>query len=107
LIGVNNNQILGIVLVVLGAILLLDRGSIAFVTPLLGVILLVVGILMLMGTLHGASWIAVSCIVLGILLILPGIPAVKALVDSVLMVGIIVVAVLLIIFGALKIAQKA
>lgn len=103
---VSNNQILGILLVVIGVILLFDRGTVSYLAPALGVVLLIVGILMLMGNLRGATWVAVTCIVLGVLIILPGV-GVRTLATDVLQVVVIVVGVLLIIIGALKIMQKA
>jgi len=104
--NVSNNQILGIVLVILGIVLLVDHGVVPLLGTIIGVVLLVVGILMLMGNLRGATWIAVTCIVLGILILLPGL-GVRALATDIMQVVVIVVAVLLIIIGALKIMQKA
>ena len=101
----NNHQLLGIVLVVLGVVLLVDHGSVAFLADILAVALLVVGILVMMRQLRAEPWVGITCLVLGVLLLLPIIPVVRAVVADLLWLIVVVVAVLLIVVGIKKITQ--
>ncbi len=101
-----NDQILGIVLVALGALLLLGWLHIPYLVTVLGLILLIVGIMILMGKMRAASWIGVTCVVLGLLLILPTFDPVKKLVGDLLDLAVTIVAVILIILGVMKLMAK-
>src|ERR1041385_5817310 len=102
----NNNQILGIVLLVLGILLLLGWLHIAYLILILGVLLIVVGVMILMGSLRGAKWLGVVALVLGILLVLRDVPGVTWISNQVGDLLVTVIAVILIVLGIMKIIEK-
>lgn len=105
--NLSNQQILGIVFVVLGAILLFNFWSIPFLSEAIGICLIVVGILILMGKMAGAQWVAVTVIVVGLLFLVRSVEFVHKIVGAIESILTTVIAVLLIVFGVLKIMRKA
>ncbi len=101
-----DNKLLGIVLVVLGALLLLNWIRIPFLTEVVGVGLIVLGILMLVGTVGGGSILGIVAIVLGALVLIGRIPGFVDAVGDLWRIITVVVGVLLIVFGAMKIMGK-
>lgn len=101
-----DNKVLGIILIVLGALLLLGWLSIPYLSTIVGVGLVVLGILMLMGRMPGGTILAVVAIVLGVLLLLDRIPAFEEATKDLWRIITTVVAVLLIVFGAMKVMGK-
>ena len=99
-----NNKILGIVLIVIGALLLLGWLSIPYLGLLLGILLLVIGILMLTGKLSGPAWMAWTLVVLGAIAILAnlGLDALRDIENLMLT----LVAIILIVVGVLKLVGK-
>ncbi|MHB8632885.1 MAG: hypothetical protein ACYDBQ_02795 [Thermoplasmatota archaeon] len=102
-----SSKLLGIILIVLGALLLLGWLHVAHLMTILGVVLLVVGLLVLLGHLHGARWLGILCVILGILVLFPDLPVVGNLVDAVGTLLTTIIGVVLIVVGALKLANKA
>ena len=103
--ALKNDQILGIVLVVLGILVLL--GFLGGVIVLLAAIALIVyGILILMGKARGATWVGVLCLVLGILLLAPRIPVISDVLGALAGILVIVIGAILLIVGILKLIGK-
>jgi hypothetical protein len=102
--GMENNKILGIVLIVLGALLLLGWLHIPYLGLILGVLLLVVGIMTLMGKFSGANWMAWVLIVLGAIAVLANLGL--NFLDSIANILVTIVAIILIVFGVLKLVGK-
>lgn len=97
----NNNTILGIVLIALGALILLGFLDIPFLTEILAVAAIVVGILILMGKMAGSSTLAVIVIILGALLLFSN-PIGSAISQVVGTILDIIIGVALIILGILR-----
>ena len=99
-----NNKILGIVLIVIGALLLLNWLNIPYLTLILGVLLLVVGIMILMGKMSGVAWMGWTAVVLGAIVILAnmGIHAFAGIAGFVATAA----AIILIVIGVLKLMNK-
>lgn len=103
--SLSNDQVAGIVLVVLGILVLL--GYLGGLIILVGAIALIVyGILILIGKAGGATWVGVLCLVLGILLLGPRIPFVSDLVGGAAHILVIIIGVILLVLGILKLARK-
>lgn len=100
-----NDTILGIVLIVLGALILLGFLDIPFLTEIAAIIAIVVGVLMLMGKFRGATWIAVTLIILGILLLASN-PLGRVLSGIVGTILDILIGVVLLILGILKLMGR-
>lgn len=64
------DRIIGVAMIVLGALVLLGELGVGFLLPILGVALIVLGILMLLDVLSGSTFTGVLVIVLGLLLYL-------------------------------------
>lgn len=101
-----NNKVLGIVLIVLGALLLLNWIRIPFLTEVVGIGLIVLGVLMLMGRMGGSSILGIVAIVLGALVLIGRIPGFVDAVGDLWRIITLVIGVLLIVFGALKMMGK-
>ncbi len=102
----DNNKILGIVLIVLGALLVLNWIRIPFLTEVVGIGLIVLGILMLMGRFGGGTILGIVAIVLGALVLVGRIPGFVDVVGDIWRILTLVVGILLIVFGALKVLGK-
>ena len=102
----SSNQVLGWILIALGALLLLGWLHIPFFTEILGIVLIIVGILILAKTLHGPTWLAILVIVLGALILLRDVPWLDAIGRALGDVFTTIVAVLCIVIGVLKVAGK-
>jgi hypothetical protein len=102
--AMSNNQIVGLVLVVLGALLLLGWLHIPFLGTIIGVILVVLGVLALVGSgpMRKNAVLGVVLVVLGVLILVPGLGIGYALASLVQT----VVAILLIVVGILKLMDK-
>lgn len=95
----SNNQIVGIVFIVLGALLLLGWLHIPFLPTIIGILLVVLGILALMGTslMRKNVVLGIVLVVLGVLILVPGLGigyALASLVQTIVAVALIVVGVL-------------
>ncbi len=99
-----NNKILGIVLIAIGALLLLNWLNIPYLALILGILLLVVGIMIVMGKLSGVAWMGWTAVVLGALVILAslGIDALQPIAGLV----VTLAAIILIVIGVLKLLGK-
>ena len=62
--------VIGIALIVVGALLLLGYWTVGWLLPYLGIVLIVAGILMLLGKLAGGMLVGILALVFGILLVL-------------------------------------
>lgn len=62
------DTILGIAMIVLGALVLLGEFAVGWLLPVLGVVLIVMGALMLLGVLAGGFLTGIAVLVMGILL---------------------------------------
>lgn len=102
--GMENNKILGIVLIVVGALLLLGWLKIPYLGLILGVVLLVIGLMGVMGKIRGASWISWTLVVLGAIAILASLGL--DFLDPVANMILTVVAIILIVVGVLKLVGK-
>jgi uncharacterized membrane protein HdeD (DUF308 family) len=103
------NLVLGIALIVVGALLLIGQFSLGELLPFMGIVLLVAGILMLLGTIPGGKLIGIVLTVLGILLLANFIDFPDAISDAMRAVmGIInlVAGIILVILGIMKLAGK-
>jgi hypothetical protein len=98
------NKILGIILVVVGALLLLGWLDIPYLGLIVGIIVVAAGIMILMGKLSGAPWMAWTLIVLGAIAVLAGL-GLKIFAD-IANILLTLVAIVLIIVGVLKIVGK-
>jgi hypothetical protein len=101
----NNDQIVGIILIVLGALMLFG-GLSGLLLTIVAIGLVVVGILILMRHLKGPAWLGVTCLVIGILAILPNYGPVERAVHDVLGIVVVIIAVLLIVLGIMKLIQR-
>lgn len=101
----NNDQIVGIILIVLGALMLFG-GLSDVLLMVVAIALIVVGILILMRRLKGPAWLGVTCLVIGILALLPNYGPVEKAVEGVLGIVVVVVAVILIVIGIMKLIQR-
>jgi hypothetical protein len=104
--ALSNDQVLGIILIVLGVIVLAGWLSGALIT-IAAVALIVVGILILLGKMRGSQLVGVLCLVFGILLLFPVIPGLGSILGALERIVFIVIGVLLVVYGILKVAQKA
>lgn len=104
--ALSNDQVLGIVLIVLGVIVLAGWLSGVLVT-IAAIALIVVGILILLGKMRGAAWQGVLCLVIGILLLFPVIPGLGSVLGALERVVFVVIGIVLLVVGILKVAQKA
>lgn len=99
-----NNKIIGIVLIAVGALLLLGWLHIPYLGLILGILLLVLGIMMLMGKMSGAAWVAWTVIVLGAIAVLASLGL--NFLDSIANLMLTIVAIALIVVGVLKLVGK-
>lgn len=102
----SNQQIVGIVLAVLGALLLLKWLSIPYLATIIAVALIIVGILILMKKFQGAPWMGWTAIVLGALVVLSDLPFMQSLGNTVASLLTTAVAVILIVVGVMKYLGK-
>lgn len=102
--GMENNKILGIVLIVVGALLLLGWLKIPYLGLILGIVLLVIGTMSLMGKIRGATWMAWTLVVLGAIAVLASLGL--DFLDPVANLLLTVVAIILIVVGVLKLVGK-
>jgi hypothetical protein len=101
------SKLVGILLIALGALLLLGWLHVPYLTTLLGIVLIVVGVMVLAGSLHGARWLGIVALVLGILLLFPGVPAFSRALGFIGDLLTTVIAVVLIVMGVLKLVGRA
>jgi hypothetical protein len=102
--AMSTNQVVGILLIILGAVLLLGWLNIPFLGTIVGIVLVVLGILALMGAgpMPKNMVLGIVLVILGILVLIPDLGIGRGLGDLVeLIVGIV-----LIIVGVLKLAGK-
>lgn len=104
--SVSDNQVVGIVLIVLGLLILLGWFG-GLLLTLVAVALIVYGILVLIGKARGSTLTGVLCLVLGILLLAPGIPVISQVLGALERAALIVIGVVLLVLGILKVANKA
>lgn len=104
--SLSTNQVIGIVMIVLGLLILLGWFG-GILLTLVAVALIVLGILILIGKMAGSTLTGVVCLILGILLLAPGIPVISDILGALERVALIVIGVLLLVFGILKVANKA
>lgn len=104
--ALTNDQVLGIILIVLGVIVLAGWLSGVLVT-LAAVALIVVGILILLGKMRGSQAVGIVCLVVGVVLLLPWIPFVSAILGALERLLFVVIGVILLVYGILKVARKA
>lgn len=99
------SMILGIVLIVLGALLLLNKIGLGSLVPFIGIVLIVVGILMLLGKIGGGTVLGIVVLVLGILLQgrWIGVPGIAS---DVIATANLVIGIVLIVLGVLKLAGR-
>ena len=102
--ALSTNQVVGILLIVLGAVLLLGWLNIPFLGTIVGIILLVLGIMALMGAgpMSKNAVLGVVLVVLGVLCLIPWLgigSSIGALLET-------IVAIVLIVVGILKVAGK-
>lgn len=62
------DTIIGIGLIVLGALVLLGEFTVGFLLPILGIVLIVLGALMLLNVVSGSTLVGVLTLVLGLLI---------------------------------------
>ncbi len=101
-----DSKLLGVILIVLGALLLLGYFHIPYLEWVVGVGLLVVGLLLLTGRMPGGTILGVVGIVLGILVLLGRLDSFVDAAGDVWRIVTTVVAVLLIVFGAMKVMGR-
>lgn len=100
-----NDQVVGIILIVLGALLFLGfLGTVLLALVAVG--LIVVGILILMRNLRGPAWLGATCLVIGALLVLPTWGPVQDVVKGFIGILITVAAIILIVLGVMKLIQR-
>ncbi|HUR24909.1 MAG TPA: hypothetical protein VM327_02715 [Candidatus Thermoplasmatota archaeon] len=102
--GTSTNQIVGIIFIVLGIILLLGWLNIPYLGTIVGIILIVLGVMALMGAGPMSKNVVLGAVllVLGILCIIPRLGIGGAIGSLILT----IVAVVLIVVGILKVANK-
>lgn len=96
--------VLGIVLIVLGALFLLGRVGIPYLETVLAVAAIIVGVLILMGKMRGAQWMGIALVVIGILVLATDL--LDFLTGTIADVIHIVLGVLLVLFGVLKVMGR-
>jgi hypothetical protein len=102
--ALSTNQIVGIILIVLGAVLLLGWLNIPFLGTIVGIALIVLGIMALMGSGPMAKnmVLGVVLLILGVLCLIPWLGiggAIGSLIET-------IVAIVLIVVGIMKVAGK-
>ena len=102
----SNNQIVGWLLIILGALLLLGWLDIPYLTEIIAIALIIVGILILIKSIGGPTWLAIVLIVLGAVVLLKGLPFMSDIGHTLGAVIDTIVAVLCIVVGALKVMNK-
>jgi hypothetical protein len=102
----DNNKLIGIILLAVGVLLLLGWLDIPFLTEIVAIAMIVIGILILVGKFSGPAWLGVLLIVLGILVFLKGLPFLDAIGRTVAGLIDTIVAVILIVLGILKLVGK-
>lgn len=100
----NADLILGIVLIVIGALMLLGKLGIPFLEEILGIAALVVGILILIGRVGGATWMGVALVVVGVLILATRF--LDFITGTVADIINIVLGIILVVFGILKVMGK-
>lgn len=95
----NLSKIIGIVMIVIGALLILGSLSVTGLLPFLGIALIVIGILILVKTLPGGILMGVVALVVGILMLQGMIPGIPDIDRNVLRIVNIVCGVVLIVLG--------
>jgi hypothetical protein len=104
--ALTNDQVLGIVLIVLGVVVLAGWLSGVLVT-VAAIALIIVGILILLGKVRGSQLAGILCLVFGVLLLFPVIPGLGTVLGALERLVFIVIGVILLVYGILKVAQKA
>lgn len=104
--SLTNDQVLGIILIVLGVIVLAGWLSGVLVT-IAAIALIVIGILILLRKMSGSTVAGVVCLVIGILLLFPVIPGLGSVLGALERIVFIVIGIVLLVYGILKVAQKA
>jgi hypothetical protein len=66
--GVDLDTIIGLAMIVLGALVFLGEFSVSWLLPVAGIVLVVMGVLMLLGVLAGGALTGISVLVIGLLL---------------------------------------
>ncbi|MCA1811640.1 MAG: hypothetical protein LC623_06475 [Halobacteriales archaeon] len=99
--SLTNNQVTGIVLIVLGALALAGWLN-AAVILVAGIFLLVYGIVVLLGKARSSQLIGILCIVAGAILLLGKLPFLAGIIDVLMT----IIGVLLIVVGILKLLGK-
>lgn len=92
------DMVIGIGLIVIGALLCLGKLGVGGLLPFAGIVLLVLGIVMLLGVVAGSTLLAIVCIVVGVLLMAGFLSLPKAIGDIMWIVNI-VLGIILIILG--------
>lgn len=86
------DTIIGIVMIILGALVLVGELGVGFLLPILGVALIVLGVLMLLGVVGGGTLMGVLTLVLGLLLYLDYVPVPSVVTRSInLIVGVVLI----------------
>ncbi len=97
----NNDKILGIILLALGVLMLLGFVGIPFIELFLGLGAIIIGVLMFMGKMRGETWMAILLIVLGAVILAT--PYLDFLTKAISNVIDVVVGIVLIVLGIMKI----
>ncbi|MHB8585077.1 MAG: hypothetical protein ACYDDF_04490 [Thermoplasmatota archaeon] len=95
------NKLLGGLLLALGILLLLGWIHVDYLTTILGIALIIVGVLVLLRRLSGARWLGVLVLVLGIVVLFPGVPFARQILGILGDLLVTIVAIILIIVGTL------
>ncbi|PSG98308.1 hypothetical protein BRD56_00745 [Thermoplasmatales archaeon SW_10_69_26] len=91
------DTIIGLAMIVLGALVFLGEFSVSWLLPVAGVVLVVMGVLMLLGVLAGSTLMGISILVIGLLLYgdVVGIPnAITQILNTVVGIVLIVLGIL-------------
>lgn len=96
----DNDKIIGIVLLVLGILFTIGTIDVPFLGELVALAALVIGILMLMGKMDGATWLAITLVVVGaVMLATPWLAFLEGLIAGLLNLAIGIV---LIVLGVMR-----
>ncbi len=95
----DNSQLVGIVLIAVGALMLLGWLDIPFLVEIAAIGLIVVGVMIMASKLAGETWMGVVAVVLGIVLLIPLGAQLASIIDT-------LVGVLVLVAGVLKLLGK-